>query len=195
MSTDSINSKNSSAQRKPNRTTADQSRHKTVKQSVDSAAAIRAMAPQLVRDLLRCEALQKQVDVAFCGNVFLPHQSAISLTNLKRFKLCFQMMKSLTMLKIKLIHELMRVHGVNPDNPHEMWETGIPGGIGAVPTIAKTASSAIASRKPTQTYSQEAVGLAEHLTKHAHSVKEPFKVESYKTTIDREEVHGRTKPN
>ncbi len=192
MSPGSINSKNCSAQTKPNRTTADQSPHKTVKQSVDSAAAIRAMAPQLVRDLLRCEALQKQVDVAFCGNVFLPHQSAISPRNLKRFKLCFQMMKSLTMLKIKLIHELMRVHGVNPDNPHEMWETGISGGIAA---IAETASPPTASRKPTQTYSQGAVRLAQHLTKHAHSVKEPFKMEPYKTTIDREKHHGGTRPN
>jgi hypothetical protein len=173
----------------------------TVKQSLDSAAVMGEMAGRIKRDLRRCERLRRRVDAAFGDKLFLPDQS-VSPRNLQRFKNYFEMMKSLTMLKIKLIHEFMRVHGVNPRNPHEMWAIKeVARGIGAAPGPAAAPSPAFASnhstirRQPIEAHSEEVARLAEHLTRHAHSMKQPFKMESYETTTNREKRHGGRRPN
>lgn len=160
------------------------------------------MAGPLERGLLRCERLQKRVDAAFGDKLFLPDQSPVSPRNRQRFTKYFEMMKSLTMLKIKLIHEFMRVHGVNPNNPHEMWAIGdVARGIGAAAGPAVAPSPEFASdhssirRQPIEAYSEEVVRLAEHLTRHAHSMKQPFEMESYETTTNREKRHGGKRPN
>jgi hypothetical protein len=160
------------------------------------------MAGRIKRDLLRCERLQRRVDAAFGDKLFLPDQSAVSPRNLQRFKNYFEMMKSLTMLKIKLIHEFMRVHGVNPSNPREMWAIAEGArGIGAATAPAMAPSPEFASdhssirRQPIEGYSEEVTRLAEHLTRHAHSMKQPFKMESYETTTNREKRHGGRRPN
>ena len=141
-----------------------------------SAAAIGRMAGRIGQDLLRCERLQRRVDTAFGDKPFLPDQSPVSPRHRQRFRKYFQMMKSLTMLKFKLIHEFMRVHGVNQSNPHEMWAIGeVAGGIGAAAGPAVAPSPVFASdhssirRQPIEAYSERVVRLAEHLTRHAHS--------------------------
>ncbi len=200
MSTGSIKARNSSVPTKSNGTAANQCPPASVKQSLDSAAAIARMAGPIERDLLRCERLQRRVDAAFGDNLFLPDQSPLSPRNRKRFTKYFEMMKSLTMLKIKLIHEFMRVHGVNPSNPHEMWAKGeVACGIGAAAGPAMAPSPEFASdhsriRQQPIEASEEVVRLAQHLTRHAHSMKQPFKMESYETT-NREKRHGGTRTN
>ena len=200
MSTGSIKARNSSAPTKSNGTAANQFPPASVKQSLDSAAAIARMAGPIERYLLGCERLQRRVDAAFGDKLFLPDQSPVSPRNRMRFTKYFEMMKSLTMLKIELIHEFMRVHGVNPSNPREMWAKGeVACGIRAAAGPAVTPSPEFASdqssirRQPIEAF-EEVARLAEYLTRHAHSMKQPFKMESYKTT-NREKRHGRTRTN
>ena len=142
-----------------------------IKQSLDSSAAIARMAGPLERGLLRCERLQKRVDAAFGDKLFLPDQSPVSPRNRQRFTKYFEMMKSLTMLKIKLIHEFMRVHGVNPNNPHEMWAIGeVARGIGAAAGPAVAPSPEFASdhssirRQPIEAYRWRSYQAREILT-------------------------------
>lgn len=140
-----------------------------------SAAAIGRMTDRIERDLLRCERLRRRVDATFGDKLFLPDQSPMSPGNLRRFKNYFRMMKSLTMLKFKLIRGFMRVHGVNPSNPHEMWAIGeVAGGIGAAAGPAVAPSPVFASdhssirQQPIEAYSERVVQLAEPLTRHAY---------------------------
>jgi hypothetical protein len=202
MSTGSIKARNSSAPTKSNGKAANQFPHASVKQSLDSAAATARTAGPIERDLLRYERLQRRVDAAPGDKLFLPDRSPVSPRNRQRFTKYFEMMKSLTMLKIKLIHEFMRVHGVDPSYPQEMWAIGeVVRGIGAAAGPAVAPSPEFASdhssirRQPIQTYSEEVLRLAEYLKRNALSMKQPFKMESYKTTTDREKGQGGTRPN
>jgi hypothetical protein len=202
MSKGNIKARNSSAPTKSNGAAANQFPRASVKQRLDSAAAIARMAGPIERDLLRCERLQRRVDAAFGHKLFLPDQSPVSPRNRQRFTKYFEMMKSLMMLKIKLTHEFMRVHGVNPSNPQEMWAIGeVARGIGVAAGPAVAPSREFASdhssirRQPIQTTSEEAIRLATYLTRHAHSMKQPFKMNSYKTATNPEKGHGGTRPN
>jgi len=157
----------------------------SIRLNLGAAESIRAMAPLLERELIRCEKLQKQVDAAF-GNLFLSGESPVSPKNQQRFKKYFEMTKSVAMLKFKLIHEFMRVHGVDPARPHQMYEISeATSGIGT-PAITRPqvpSDQASAPRfDPGPDFSAEEtrVGqlLMEHLLNHER-VKKPFKVDSY----------------
>jgi len=79
-------------------------------------------APLLRKKIQEYERLQQRIDAAFGGQPFLPNEPPTSWRNRKRCRTYFEMMNALTEIKIALIQELMRVHGVDPNNPHQMWE-------------------------------------------------------------------------
>ena len=156
--------------------------------ALDTAAEMRKMARLIEQDLRRCESLQRRVDVALGDTLFLPNEDPVSPRNLQRFRKYFRMLTLLTRLKFKLIHEFMRVHGVNPSNPIEMWKTAALGGVLAPQTSC--VQPAI-SRQSIQVVSEEAVRLATYLTKHAHTA--PVEVELHETASHREKCHARRK--
>lgn len=97
---------------------------RTVKQVLEAAQARGASVPLLERAWVRYELQQKHVDATFSGHLFLSDEPPTSPKNLRRFKTNVEMLRSLTKLKINLIHELMRAHGVDPNHPNEMC--GLP---------------------------------------------------------------------
>jgi hypothetical protein len=154
----------------------------SVEKCLAATESIQRMGRIIKRDLRRCERLQKKINAALGKQLFLPGQSATSRKNLRRFKIFFEILKSLMMLKIELIKQLMRIHGVNPSNPSEMWRIAEIAAAGmltpAVPAMTRSpgmpSERAVSSQPP---YSEEAVRLATYLTKRAHSRK-PFTMES-----------------
>jgi len=157
-----------------------------VAKSSDTAEAIRKLDRHLRRDLRRCETLQAAVDVAFGEGIFLARESPTSPRNLSRFKIYFNILKQLTMLKIRLIHEFMRVHGINPDNPHEMWarnEVIVGSGRVPLPAASPCPPNSYAHRttggQSVQVVSDQVARLAERLTGHTHAHKGPCKMERY----------------
>lgn len=155
-------------------------------QTLDTAAEMRKMARLIEQDLRQCERLQKRMDLALGDTLFLPNEDPVSTRNLQRFRKYLRMLTLLTQLKFKLIHEFMRVHGVNPDNPSEMWRTAAP--VGALSPQTSYVQPDI-SKQSIQVVSEEVIRLATHLTKHAHTT--PVKVESYETASHREKCHAR----
>jgi len=95
---------------------------RTVKQALQAAQARGTSAPLLERAWVRYQQQQKQVDATFSGQLFLPNGPPTSSKNLRRFKKNVEMLRSLTKLKINLIHEVMRAHGVDPNHPNKMRE-------------------------------------------------------------------------
>jgi hypothetical protein len=155
------------------------------KQALEAAQAVRAMAPLLEQELMRYVKLQEKIEAAFGGKLFLPDQPPTSVENMRRFRAYVGMRKSVTMIIVKLIHELMRVHGVDPNHPHDMWELPtFAGGIGAagapvgVPPQQTSDGQPIPSGPPPGQYPAEVLRLAQQLQADAHRVKGPFDANS-----------------
>jgi hypothetical protein len=49
--------------------------------------------------------------------VFLPHESPASPENIRRFEAWIEMTRCLLKLKLRLIREMMQLHGIDPDTP------------------------------------------------------------------------------
>ena len=105
---------------------------RTIEQDCRVSESVRATAPLLIKELARCARLQEQLDVAFGGLPLDVHDSPTSPKNVRRFYTYLAMAKALTKFKIRLIHEWMRIHGVDPANPLQMLE--VPGGIPVIPS-------------------------------------------------------------
>jgi hypothetical protein len=148
--------------------------------------AVQRTGRLMKRDLRECARLQRVVRAAFSPHLFLPHQAATSPTNLRRFKTYFEMMNCLVMLQLKLLNELMRIHGFHPDRPNEMW------GLTEILAVAALLPAGVLHQQGpadahmwgqlVQPPSKEVARLAEYLCKHAHTMK-PFKMERYNSKL------------
>jgi hypothetical protein len=136
-----------------------------------AAKAIRRTGKLIKRDLRECERLHRAVCAAFSPQLFLPGQSATSPTNLQRFKTYLKMIKCLFQLKIRLIHELMRVHGIDPQHPEEMWALPESIALAAVLPAGLQHPQVLADRRskcgqliqpPSKQVARIAVGLTKH---------------------------------
>lgn len=154
---------------------------KAFNQALEAAQAVRAMAPLLEQELMRYVRVQEKIEAAFGGKLFLPDEPPTSVENMRRFRAWVGMRKSVTTIIVKLTHELMRVHGVDPNHPHEMWELPtFAVGIGASAGVPLQQRSERQStlREPPEQYSPEVVLLARQLYAHAHGLEGPFDANS-----------------
>lgn len=164
-----------------------------IKNNIAAAESIKSMTPLLIEELVQYSALQKQVHEAYANRLFL-HGKADDKKNHARFNSYTAMLRALSELKIKIIHEIMRVHGVDPNLPQQMRDMAqIAGGIGAAAALTGLAASQSGMLGVTGVKSSDgsmitpftfdAIKMAEHLTRHAHTFKKPLKVP---TTIEAE---------
>ena len=163
---------------------------KVIRENLAAADSIRALAPFLAEELVQYSALEKQVHEAFAGKAFLRSREAHDKKNISRFDVYRKMLAALTEMKVRVIHELMRVYGVDPDTPQQMREmVQMAGGIGAAAALTGIAagqqipglgqSVPVPGGTGIAPYTYDAFKLAEHLTKHAHTFKKPLP-----TTLD-----------
>jgi hypothetical protein len=158
---------------------------RVIQNNIAAAESIKSLTPVLVEELVQYTTLQKQVHEAFAGRSFLTSKAADDKKNISRHKSYTTMLWALTELKLKIIHEIMRVHGVDPNVPQQMRDMAqIAGGIGAAAALTGIAASqsgrlggigGVASADGTviAPYTYDAIKLAEHLTRHAHTFKKP----------------------
>jgi hypothetical protein len=151
------------------------------KPALEAVKAVRAMAPLLEQELRKYVALQEKIKAAFGGNPFLPDEPPTSAENMRRFRAYIGMRKSATMTIVKVTHELMRAHGVDPKHPHDMWElpwfaggVGVSGAPAGVPPQQTPDRQPIPWEPPPGQYPPEVLRLARHLHASAHGVKGPF---------------------
>jgi hypothetical protein len=92
------------------------------KRALKGAQAVSETVPLLEQELMRYAKLQEEIKVEFGGKLFLADGPPTSVENIRRFRAYFRMRRSATTIIIKLIHEVMRAHGVCPDHPRLMCE-------------------------------------------------------------------------
>jgi hypothetical protein len=168
---------------------------KAIKENVQSSQAIRATSPFIVKSLMRWERLADKVDKLFEGEPFVDEHHPGSKSNIQRFKLYMDMHHQVDELKTGVIHEWMRIHGVDPKNPHEMADmatmaqmVGQSAAAGAL--TGYTAAGAMQPMlneqgKPNGSnvltvggqgivIPPDALLLAQHLVKHSQTFKKPL---------------------
>lgn len=176
---------------------------KIIQNNMQAAESIRSLTPVLVEELVQYSALQKQVHQAFAGQAFMKGRSADDKKNVGRAKTYQTMLWALTELKLKIVHEIMRVHGVDPNVPQQMRDMAqIAGGIGAAAALTGIAASQSgrlggigvpsADGSVIAPYTYDAIKLAEHLTRHAHTFKKPGPWEKVIDADSGEEVEEKT---
>ncbi len=154
---------------------------KTIQNNMAAAESIKSLTPILVEELVQYSALQKQVHQAFAGRAFAGGR-ADDKRNVGRFDVYKKMLWALTELKIKIVAEIMRCHGVDPNTPQQMREMAqIAGGIGAAAALTGIAAGQISGVRSSDgsmvaPYTYDAIKLAEHLTRNAHTFKKPLPV-------------------
>jgi hypothetical protein len=158
---------------------------KVIQNNMAAAESIKSMTPILVEELVQYSAIQKQVHEAFAGQAF-GKGKANDKHNVSRFETYKTMLWALTQLKINIVHEIMRCHGVDPNAPQQMREMAqIAGGIGAAAALTGLAAGqrgiagvtgGVVSTDGTTIapFTYDAIKLAEHLTRHAHTFKKPL---------------------
>jgi hypothetical protein len=145
---------------------------KTIKDNQNSTEAIKATGPFLIQEMMRYSRLQGKIEQAFGGEPFLDEAPTTS-ANKKRFDVFIEMLAKVTGMKMKLLHEWMRIHGVNPHRPNEMWNMsalaqsfGQVGAAGALTGAAAVQQGIMLSNpngQPTL-LSRDALLMADHLT-------------------------------
>lgn len=158
---------------------------KAIKNNVAATEAVRAITPVLMDNLVYYSNLEKQVHEAFVGRAFLGGK-ANSLENQSRFRMYKGMLKSCLKLKLRAIRGIMRLHGVNPEQPEVMRDMAqIAGGIGAAAALTGiaagqripglgTAVPAPGGGTQIAAFTYDAMLLAQQLTRHAHTFKRPL---------------------
>lgn len=155
-----------------------------IKNNLDAAESIKSFAPLHLSDVLLYEKLIQGVLQAFGGKLFLDEEDPLSSKNKARFKAFTGMIKPLVLMKHKISHEWIRVHGVDPFNPHEMRDmVQIAGQIGGAAMLTGIAAGQRFAQGtngqqllPENGITQDALLLAQHLTQHAHTFKKPLPV-------------------
>ena len=158
---------------------------KAIESNADSMDAIKACAPFLIQEMLQYTKLQEKVHQVFGGEPFLD-EAPTSKPNVHRFRTYMHMLGKITGLKVRLVQEWMRVNGIDPRNPHEMWDMAtlaqLSGSIGAAGALTGfTAGMSLQpgqqpafGSQPQNVVSPTAYLLAEHLTEHARIFKKPL---------------------
>lgn len=158
---------------------------KVIKENLAAVDFIKNLSPFLLEDLATFSNLERQVHEAFAGQAFLPGKAANHKDNLARFETYKTMLAACAALKARVIRELMRTQGVDPDTPQQMREIAqMAGGIGAAAALTGIAAGQQIPGygRGIQTpngpviapYTYDAIQLATHLTKHAHTFKKPL---------------------
>ena len=151
-----------------------------IKSNVAAADSIKSLTPVLVEELVQYSNLQKQVHEAFAGRAFISGKTQ----DHKRFNAYKTMLWALTELKVKILHEIIRCHGVDPHQPQQMRDMAqIAGGIGAAAALTGIAAGqripglgVTTSSGQIAPYTYDSLKLAEHLTRHAHTFKKPLPI-------------------
>ena len=152
---------------------------KMIKNNMAAAESIKSLTPVLVEELVQYDYLQKQVHEAFAGRAF-GRGEANHKKNKERFESYKLMLWSLSELKIKIVGEIMRVHGVDPKLPQQMRDMAqIAGSVGAAAALTGLAAGQIAGVRSTDgtmiaPYTYDSIKLAEHLSRHAHTFNKPL---------------------
>ncbi len=162
---------------------------KAIESTVDSTEAIKACAPFLIQEMLQYEKLREKINNVFGNEPFFRDEAPTSNSNKKRFRTYMSMLTKVTGMKVRLIQEWMRINGIDPRNPHEMWDMAtlaqLSGSIGAAGALTGfTAASNINGiqpgnpfnlPQPSNVVSPTTYLLAEHLAEHARIFKKPLK--------------------
>ena len=156
---------------------------KSIKENLDSTQAIKATAPFLIQEMMRYSKLQGKIEQAFGGQPFLD-EAPTSSSNQKRFTTFMKMLSDVTGLKIKLLHEWMRIHGVNPNEPNQMWnmaslaqQFGQVGAAGALTGAAAAQGIMLSNPGGAPTLiNRDALLLADNLINHSKDFGEPKSV-------------------
>ena len=145
---------------------------KSIKENLESNQAIKASAPFLIQEMMRYARLQSKIEQAFGGEPFLD-EAPTTPANRKRFEVFIMMLSSVTKVKVKLIHEWMRIHGVNPREPNQMWNMATLaqqfGQVGAAGALTGVASGIMLQNPngPPTNLSRDTLLLAENIHQHS----------------------------
>jgi hypothetical protein len=189
-----------------------------IKENVESSQAIRATAPFIVQELMRCVRLKEKIDDLFQGEPF----DGTELNPKKqghRFKQYLSMHREVWVDMQSRINMWMRIHGVNPDNPHEMQDmatlaqligqssaasalTGMTAGLGINPSLPgqpvtddKGMSLQVNGSKVE--IPLDALLLAKHLVDHSRTFQKPLPaIDGEVIEVKKEDkVNGKDKHN
>lgn len=166
---------------------------KVIKENLESAAAIKATAPFIIQELLRYNKLQAKVEELYGGNPL--SDDPRDKKNKEKFKDYLDMISSVTALKVKLIREWMRIHGVSPETPNEMWSMAQlaqgfaqAGAAGALTGMVASQGLMLQNPEGAPTVlSRDALLLADHLTSHKELFKDAPMVIDATLVEDKEE--------
>jgi hypothetical protein len=154
---------------------------RAIKDNLEKGETIRATAPFLIQELCRINRLIAKLFDMFGGNPFL-NENPTSKGNITRFKTFEMMYNSLFKMKQNTIWELMRVEGVNPEEPNQMWNMGLvteaigrAGAAGALTGAVAAGQGMLPGLRPDQMIiSKSALLMADHWHKHATVFKKPI---------------------
>jgi len=169
---------------------------KMIANNMQAVESIKSLTPVLIEELLQYNSLQKQIHEAFAGQAFLKSGKADEKNNTSRFNTYKTLLWSVTELKIKVIAEIMRVHGVNPNTPEQMRDIAqIAGGVGAAAALTGLAAGqrSLGIGVPSSDgsmiapFTYDAFKMAEHLTRHAHTFKKPLSAPVIEQEVEEED--------
>ncbi len=92
---------------------------KGIKAKLRGLDAVQSAAPYLVQMMARYTKVEEQIDALFGGQAVDVSKGPHDQRNNTRFYQYLEMQKSVTRIKLRLLHEWMRVHGVDPEHPTE----------------------------------------------------------------------------
>lgn len=180
--------------------------NKVIKENIESGQAIKAAAPFLIKEMVMYDKLKNQVLEAFGGKALLDNESPTSKNNVFRFKVFMEMIGKVTGLKIRMIKEWMRINGIDPENPHQMFDMAtlaqMSGQIGAQGALSGIAAASVMLQNPggapPTLINRDALLLAEHLTTHTKELgipKEGISVIEGVEVSTKHIQHNKDKPN
>lgn len=94
---------------------------KAISEVVESSEAIKATAPFIIQQMKRFMRMQDKIDEAFAGELFLKEELPDKPKNKNRFRTYMKMQSAVVHELTKLWREWMRIHGVNPNDPQQMF--------------------------------------------------------------------------
>lgn len=140
---------------------------RSLKEKLAGLDAVRSAAPYLVQEMARYTRLAEQIDAAFGGQALDSTKGPMDEQNKARFRTYLEMQKAITRVKLRLIHEWMLVHGVNPEDPVQFMQVN--------QMIAQVNPSHLAGMADGVTIRDlEAVKLARMLQLHSENFEMPL---------------------
>src|SRR5579863_692079 len=140
---------------------------RSLKEKLAGFDAVRSAAPYLVQEMARYTRLAEQVDAAFGGQALDPSKGPMDEQNNARFYTYLEMQKAVTRIKLRLIHEWMLIHGVNPEDPVQFMQVN--------QMVAQVNPGQLAGMADSATFRDlEAIKLAKMLQGHAENFNMPL---------------------